>query len=49
VIDNTGKRCTPREWFIVPFKIIEQAIELIISGEVIKYRYDEELMVIVER
>lgn len=49
VIDNNGKRCTPREWFIVPFKIMEQAIELIISGEVINYRYDKELMVIVER
>ncbi|MGB6129474.1 MAG: GIY-YIG nuclease family protein, partial [Psychrilyobacter sp.] len=46
VIDNTGKRCTPREWFIVPLKVIEQAIELIISGEIIKYRYDKDLKII---
>lgn len=49
VIDNDGKRCTPREWFIVPLRIIEQAIELIISGEVINYRYDEESKRIVEK
>ena len=31
----------PREWFIIPLNIIEEAIKLIISGEIIKYIYDE--------
>ncbi len=35
-----GARYTPREWFIVPLEVIEQAIELIISGEIVSYRYD---------
>lgn len=40
--DNPGNRHTPREWFIAPLDIIEQAIQLIISGEIVKFRYNEE-------
>ncbi len=42
VFDNLGNRHTPREWFIAPLDIIEQAVHLIISGEIVKYRYDGE-------
>ncbi|GAF05570.1 GIY-YIG nuclease family protein [Saccharicrinis fermentans] len=49
VFDEKGKRHTPREWFIAPFEVIEQAIELIINGKIVKYRYDEENGVIVLR
>lgn len=48
IFDENKKRCTPREWFIAPIGVIEQAIELIISGEVVKYRYDEENMIIIK-
>lgn len=47
IFDEKKRRHTPREWFIAPIEVIEQAIELIISGEVVKYRYDEENMVII--
>lgn len=40
VFDKSGNRFMPREWFIVPLNIIEQAIDLIISGNIIKYRFD---------
>ena len=30
----------PREWFIVPLKIIETAVPLLINGEIINYQYD---------
>lgn len=40
VFDKSGNRHTPREWFIAPLEIIEQAIHFIISGEIVKYRYD---------
>lgn len=40
VFDKEGNRYTPREWFIAPVGIIDQAIHLIISGDIIKYRYD---------
>jgi hypothetical protein len=42
VFDNLGNRHTPREWFIAPLDIIEQAVQLIISGEIVKYRYEGE-------
>ena len=40
IFDEKKRRHTPREWFVAPIEIIEQAIELIISGEVINYSYD---------
>jgi hypothetical protein len=42
VFDQAGKRFTPREWFIAPLPIIEEAIRLIVSGEIVMYEYDEE-------
>jgi len=49
VFDDKGKRHTPREWFIAPMEIIEQAIELIINGKIIYYKFDEENLVILEK
>lgn len=41
IFGGDGKRYTPREWFILPLETIEQTIELIITGEIVNYRYDE--------
>lgn len=41
IIDESGNMHRPREWFIAPLEIIEEAVELIISGRIIDYRYDE--------
>jgi len=49
VFDEKGKRHTPREWFIAPYEVIEQAIELIINGKIINYKYDVENMTIINR
>jgi len=49
VSDKKGKRHTPREWFIAPIEIIEQAIELIINGKVVNYKYDTENMTIIRK
>ncbi len=40
IYDANGKLCKPKEWFIAPLEVIEEAIELIISGEIINYKYD---------
>ena len=48
VFDNKVKRHTPREWFIVPLGAIEQAITLILSGEIVNYRYDKKNEIIVK-
>ena len=49
VFDNEGKRHNPREWFIVPLEVIERAILLIISGEIVNFKYDSANEVIVDR
>lgn len=41
IIGNDGKTHTPREWFIAPLEVIKQAIFMIVSGEIIYYKYDE--------
>lgn len=40
VFDKKGQRHTPREWFIAPLNVISEAVQLIVSGEIVNYRYD---------
>lgn len=40
VYDNEGRMHKPREWFIAPLEVIENAINLIINGQIVNYRYD---------
>ena len=49
IYDGNGKLYKPREWFIAPLGIIEEAIELIVNGKVLNYRYDENRESIIER
>ena len=39
-IDRHGRDYDPSEWFDVPLTVIDQAIDLIMSGEIVGYRYD---------
>ena len=41
VKDGNGNIKSPKEWYIVPLDIIKKVIELIISEEIINYRYDD--------
>ena len=43
VFDNDGKRHSPREWFIAPLEVIENAVQLIVNGGIINYVYDSSL------
>ena len=47
--DKKGKAYKPQEWFIVPFDIIEQAIGLILSGDIVDHRYDKNTETIIFR
>ena len=38
--DEKGRRIAPREWFVVPFQIIEKVISLIETGDIVNYKYD---------
>lgn len=39
LMDKKGDKYKPREWFIVPLNVIEDAIKLIINGQIINYKY----------
>ena len=40
IADLQGNMCKPREWFSVPIKQINTAIELIVNGQIVNYRYN---------
>ena len=40
VFDGNGRRHNPREWFIAPLDVIENAISLLVSGDLIYFKYD---------
>jgi len=47
ILDNNKIAHNPREWFIAPLDVIDEAIELIVSGKIIEYRYDYEREIII--
>ncbi len=40
IIDRFGKPITPREWFLVPLFVIDEAVEKIRDGSISNYTYD---------
>ena len=42
VFDENGRRYTPREWFIAPLDVIRQAVELVITGNIVQFKYNPE-------
>ena len=36
-----GNMCKPREWFSVPLEQINSAIDLIVNGQIVNYRYNQ--------
>jgi len=47
IADDEGKMHRPREWFIAPIEVIETAVKMAISGDIVNYRYDAGLQEIV--
>ncbi|WJS95274.1 GIY-YIG nuclease family protein [Flavobacterium johnsoniae] len=40
LFNEKGQRLNPREWFVVPFVIIEETIQLILNENIVNYEYD---------
>jgi len=40
IIDRFGRPFVPREWFMVPLFVIDEAVERIKDGTIVDYRYD---------
>lgn len=49
VFDRDGKRYKPREWFVAPLDVIEQAIHFVMNGEIVQFKYDVDRREIVGR
>lgn len=48
-VDRKGRDYDPTEWFIVPLEAINQAVAMIMSGEITDYVYDKAQQRLVER
>lgn len=40
LFNEKGQRLNPREWFVVPFDLIEETIQLILNENIVHYEYD---------
>lgn len=40
LFNDKGQRITPREWFVVPFDVLDEAIALMLGGTILNYEYD---------
>ncbi|MEU8073149.1 GIY-YIG nuclease family protein [Micromonospora sp. NPDC049151] len=47
-VDAKGRDYDPSEWFVVPRGVIDQAINLIISGDIVSYVYDPQTQKLVK-
>ncbi len=41
VADKDGKNHQPKEWFIAPLEVIQQAVELLVNGQIVNYQYNK--------
>lgn len=42
IMDRFGNPVKPREWFLVPLHVIDEAVSRVIDGSIAAYRYDRE-------
>ena len=47
--DRNGRGYDPSEWYVAPLHVIDQAINLIISGDIVSFVYDRSTERLVER
>lgn len=40
LFNDKEQRLNPREWFVVPFTVIEEVIQLILNDNIVNYEYD---------
>ena len=41
MIDGTGSEYTPDEWYSVPIEAIEQTVDLLNTGDIVDYVYQD--------
>lgn len=48
-VEKKGRNYDSSEWFVVPYDVINQAVTMIMSGEITNYVYDKAERRLVER
>lgn len=43
ITDKSGKECHPKEWYVVPFPVIETIIQKILDGSITRYVYNPQM------
>lgn len=49
LFDDKRQRITPREWFVVPFEVIEEAIKMMFNESILNYKYDSKSQKIIAK
>jgi len=49
IVDANGENIKPKEWYVVPFRVIDRVINLLENGEIINYSYDYNLEDIIKK
>lgn len=47
IMDRFNKPFRPKEWFLLPLEVIEQAIPMMLNGSILKHRYDPQAAAII--
>ncbi|MGV4303276.1 GIY-YIG nuclease family protein [Trueperella pyogenes] len=45
----SGESAQPSEWFIVPREVIAEAVDLVVTGDIVDYEYDKAIQALVKR
>lgn len=48
IMDRFNKPFRPKEWFVLPLEVIEQAIPMILNGRILQHRYDLKAAAIIQ-
>lgn len=48
-VDRNGRNYDPSEWYVVPLAVIDQAVDMIMSGDIVGHVYDTKAQKFVER
>ena len=49
VTDKNGKKAIPKEWYSVPFEVIDEALKMIQTKEIVGYVYNAEKMKLIKK
>jgi hypothetical protein len=49
ITDMNGRKAIPKEWYSVPYEVIDEALKMIQTGKIIDYVYDSQIMKLIKK